>query len=276
MAPFKQRDVVYVYDGTFEGFLCCVFESFMHKELPVSILSEKNTQPSLLDRFNITTDLKNAERVRKSIINEISREALEFLEDALLTALPEKEMKMLDFTRTGYKAGPKILKMLANDSVITLTKAIKQMTHEAQKFMGFVRFSIHDDLLLAKIKPVNFVLYHLAAHFSKRMPDEKFIIYDEKHKMLCAYAKGRYVVSEATDIEMPEADSAEQSYRDLWQMFYDTIAVEGRENPKCRMTLMPKRYWSNLTELQKPSGTKNKKMLTNREEKANGTFALLP
>ena len=30
-------DVVYLYDGSFEGFLCCVFESFAQHELPSTL-----------------------------------------------------------------------------------------------------------------------------------------------------------------------------------------------------------------------------------------------
>ena len=30
-------DVVYLYDGSFEGFLCCVFESFAQHELPFAV-----------------------------------------------------------------------------------------------------------------------------------------------------------------------------------------------------------------------------------------------
>jgi probable DNA metabolism protein len=152
--------------------------------------------------------------------------------------------------RLGYEAGPKVMNMLANDTVLTLTKAVRQMAHEANKFTGFVRFSAHGDLLVSKIKPKNFVLHILAPHFAQRMPNEKFVIYDETNKFICAYAKGRYVISEASEVNMPKADAEEQKYRDLWKMFYNTIAIEGRENPKCRMTLMPKRYWSNMTEFQ--------------------------
>jgi hypothetical protein len=28
------------------------------------------------------------------------------------------------------------------------------------------------------------------------------------------------------------------------------VAIEGRENPRCRMTHMPKRYWENMVEMQ--------------------------
>ena len=30
-------DVVYLYDGSFEGFLCCVYESFAQHELPFAV-----------------------------------------------------------------------------------------------------------------------------------------------------------------------------------------------------------------------------------------------
>ena len=42
----------------------------------------------------------------------------------------------------------------------------------------------------------------------------------------------------------------ERAWRGLWRRFYDTIAIEGRENPRCRMTQMPKRFWGTMTEFQ--------------------------
>ena len=50
---------------------------------------------------------------------------------------------------------------------------------------------------------------------------------------------------------MGPAGAEELAYRKLWRTFYDTIAIEGRRNPKCRMTNMPKRYWAMMTEFQK-------------------------
>ena len=42
----------------------------------------------------------------------------------------------------------------------------------------------------------------------------------------------------------------ERDFRRLWRRFYDTIAIEGRENPRCRMTQMPKQFWGTMTEFQ--------------------------
>ena len=45
-------------------------------------------------------------------------------------------------------------------------------------------------------------------------------------------------------------NETEAAYRLLWKRFYDTVAIRERENPKLRMTHMPKRYWSTMTEFQ--------------------------
>lgn len=42
-----QRDVIYWYDGTFEGFLCCVFESYANREIPWDIWYYATRQSSL-------------------------------------------------------------------------------------------------------------------------------------------------------------------------------------------------------------------------------------
>ena len=49
---------------------------------------------------------------------------------------------------------------------------------------------------------------------------------------------------------MAPPDEAEKRYRRLWRCFYDTIAIRERENPKLRMSHMPKRFWPLLPELQ--------------------------
>ena len=52
---------------------------------------------------------------------------------------------------------------------------------------------------------------------------------------------------------MAPPDETEAKYRLLWKRFYDTIAIRERENPRCRMTHMPKRYWGTMTEFQDAS-----------------------
>ena len=42
-----EAPVRYVYDGSFEGLLCCVYESVYTHMLPQEVVCEADTQPSL-------------------------------------------------------------------------------------------------------------------------------------------------------------------------------------------------------------------------------------
>ena len=58
-------DVIYLYDGSFEGLLCCVHESVYTHELPVDIQPEEAAQPTLFRQKYIAAD---EERLRASTI----------------------------------------------------------------------------------------------------------------------------------------------------------------------------------------------------------------
>ena len=245
---FQNKNIVYNYDGSFDGFLCCAFESFTRREIPADIVSQKEVQPLLLERYFIDTDAKKAKRVKNSIELKMGRPALDFLEELMFAAFERKENYMLEFLRLGYKNGAKVLDMLADDAVNKLTKAVKFLRNEAHLFKGFIRFCIHGDVLFAKIKPKNFVLPFIAAHFVQRFPNEKILIYDETNKALLAYANKKYAISEVSEIDIPKPNEKEIAYQKLWKTFYETAAVKGRINFKRRIAHIPKRYWSALTE----------------------------
>lgn len=240
--------MVYQYDGSFDGLLCCVFESVARKEVPEGVYGPDNFQMSMFETRTIETDLTHARRVLASIPKKMGTEASLFVRKAFLTCLPEKEKYIVLFLRMGYEYGPKVMRMLADGVVNTLMKAVKHLTGEAHLLTGFIRFSIHDKALVAQITPKNYVLPILAPHFRGRYPDENFLIYDKTHGDVLVYEHGKTQIFSVERFTLPDPDEEELRFRALWQMFYNTIAVPGRENPRCRMTQMPKRYWENMTE----------------------------
>lgn len=262
-----RTDVSYTYDGSFDGLLCCVFESYARKEIPAAIHGPGETQLSLFGMREIETNETKANRVCNAIPGKICLDALDFVQRAFLTCHPERERLILLFLRKGFVHGPKIMHMLGDDVVDALSKAVRHLGSEAHLLSGFVRFSIHDGVLVAKISPKNYVLPLLAPHFAGRYPSERFIIYDDTHDMVLAHKDGQMTICAAETFEMPQADAQEMLYRQLWKMFYDTIAVEGRENPRCRMTHMPKRYWHNMTEFATYGGESLRRQRGGRDKK---------
>ena len=49
-------DVVYLYDGSFEGFLCCVFESFAQHEIPFAVWTPQRETATLYPCLLYTSD----------------------------------------------------------------------------------------------------------------------------------------------------------------------------------------------------------------------------
>ena len=257
----NRTDIIYRYDGSFDGLLCCVFESYAQKEIPVDIILPDASPGLLYAEREIITDPQQASRVLASIPAKLGAAALEFVRLAFLTCLSRKEIYILLFLRLGYRHGPAVMQMLADDTVNVLFKAVRHLERESHLFKGFVRFSVFNGVLVAEIEPKNFVLPLLLQHFSERFPEERFLIFDKNHGMALVYKPYQSAVIPIEALELPEPDEQEQVYRELWQLFYKTIEVEGRYNPRCRMGHMPKRYWKYLTEFSaSPSSKPNRKL----------------
>lgn len=243
-------DIIYNYDGSFEGLLCCVFESYDKKEVPLNIILTEKSTITLFPIKKIITDSQKANRVLASIPKKISSSALEFIQLSFLTCLQKKELYILLFLRMGYSIGPNVINMLDNNVVNILYKAVGNLNNESHLLKGFIRFSIINNGLVAEIEPKNYVLPLLMQHFCERYPEEHFLIYDKTHSMALIYKPYEPSILRVENLELPEADTDQKDFEDLWKLYYDTVEIEGRHNPKCRMSHMPKRYWGNMTEFR--------------------------
>lgn len=265
--PYR-TDIAYLYDGSLDGLMCCVFESFEKKERPSAIFTPDENQFVLYEIREIVTDYKKAQRVLKSIPKKLGSEAMYLVEMTYYSDYEEKEIKIIDFLRFAFSVGPKSVSLLTHPSVSPLHEATRTISNEAHLFNEFIRFSEYSGLLISIIEPRGFVLPLIISHFKDRLPSESFLIYDKTHRYALLYSKGRHEIAPLDNLELPEATDDELRYRVLWQMFYDTIAVDGRINHKCRMGHMPKRYWSNMTEFQRSNLPPAASRLLNENETA--------
>ncbi|MCL2014246.1 MAG: TIGR03915 family putative DNA repair protein [Oscillospiraceae bacterium] len=252
------NNLIYVYDGTYQGLLCCVFESFQKKEEPIRIITTQERQTSIFRTRYIETDPEKAARVSKSIPEKISKTANELVSLCFLTCLENKEKLILDFLRKGYRYKGKIVNMLTDDTVDKLTKSVRHLMKESHLIKGFVRFSVYENVLVSVIGPKNFILPLIKEHFCERYKNDIFTIYDEVHGCALVYKPYNSAIVPISEFVLDSPGTQEQNYRRLWREYYDAIAIQGRYNPKCRMSLMPKRYWDYMTEFQ--SETENRKL----------------
>lgn len=245
-------DLVYCYDGSFEGFLCCVFESYAMREVPTAICCDEDFVPTLFASRTVPTDRDHALRVYRKV-SRLSPRAAELLRRGFLTCLPERELHLYRLVQKLLEEGPRFLGNLSDPVLYPVARAVRHLEGEVHLLKGFTRFSDLGGVLGGEIEPRNRVLPLLRGHFCARYLNDRFFLYDRTHREALFYAAGRAVIRPLADFQMAPPDETEASYRLLWKRFYDTVAIKERYNPKCRMTNMPKRYWGTMTEFQDES-----------------------
>ena len=223
---------------------------YSEKELPSEIIAGEPEQLTLSPVRTICTDPEQSRRILASIPLKMGDGAMDFIRKAFLTCHPQKDLLILKLMYMGYKHGGRIFQNLSNNVVNELNKAILHCSNEAHHLKGFIRFSDTGNALTAEIEPKNCVLPLIADHFIDRYRNENFLIYDKKHRMALIYADGVPELLTDIEIQLPDYSAEELYFRELWKTFYDSIGIKERFNPRCRMNLMPKRYWSNMPEMQ--------------------------
>lgn len=239
-------DVVYLYDDSLAGLLCCVFESYVRHEVPQELLPEGT--PVLFPSRQIVTNRENACRVWDGLRKH--GEAADWVRDGWHSCVPNRAQMLFTFIRAAFRYGASVCRRNADVEVAPVLKAVLAARHEAHLFCGFVRFSDYQGVLAAQIEPKAMVLPLLADHFADRFANEVFLIHDMTHGEALFHEGAKTSICPIDALELESPGEEEVAWRRLWRTYYNTIAIEGRYNPKCRMTHMPKRFWKNMTEFQ--------------------------
>ncbi len=240
--------VCYRYDGTFQGFLCCVFDSYVYKEEPAAFLTFDDAEATLWPEREVETDPAHARRVYGGLGRRTSPLFRHQMERAFLTCLPERELTLYGLIRRGFAQGDRVRGDLTDPAMAKVTLALQKLATEEDHLKGFVRFSQAGDALAGEIEPKNRVLPLLGPHFAARFNGEKLALYDRTHREVLLCQGFQWRVLPAEDFHIGPAGAEELAWRGLWRRFFQTIAIQGRENPKCQATHLPKRYRRVMTE----------------------------
>ena len=241
------NEMIYIYDGTFEGLLCCIFDSYANKEVLTAITNDEDAAPTLFPTRAISTDAAHAARVLRKL-HKLSPWGEELVRRGYLTCMEDKEIRIYRLVAKLLREGPGFLRDFSDETLHPVAAAVRHLNGEAHLLKGFLRFSELDGVLVGEIEPKNRVLPLLRRHFCARYSGECFVIHDRIHREALFYRPGQWSIVPVEDFRPGAPGERERAYRTLWRRFYDTIAIAERYNPKCRMTQMPKRYWNTMTE----------------------------
>ena len=198
--PAHVTDTVYRYDGTFQGFLCCIFESYSRKEIPAAVCAPDRGQISLYDSCEIVTDPARAQRVARGL-ERLGPTVKERITTGFLSDDPEHELILLRFARICFEKGPAAARATGDPDICAAFDLERAVNNEACKYIEFIRFEQRGMMLGTVIHPKNRILPLLRGHFCSRLPDEDFMIFDATRgiAMLRRDRKVQYMVMEHYD-----------------------------------------------------------------------------
>jgi len=244
--------MIFVYDGTFEGFMSAVFDAYTLKIVPRDITISEEVQLTFETEFHrVETSAEKSDRVMAGMTEKIGGDFTYSVMNAFLSWFPDRALTIYRYIVLGFKMKDKILLMLDDDIVRKVNDMRRQVGREVNKLSGFLRFSVmENDVMYAEISPQNNCLTCLMPHFSDRMKGLPFLIHDMTYHQVGVYDTRHWYIRDAEGLQIPKYSADEMQYRRMWKAFYDTIGIDGRKNLKLRQQFMPLRYQKHMFEMR--------------------------
>lgn len=253
--------IIYRFDGSFDGMLTAVFDSFARKESPDMLLAPDGEMPLFYDVvYDVVTDLEKGSRVWRKLGKVISKGALTSLTAAFLSDNPDVALLALRYISRAVVSAQSVETDFSDPAVLGVFKEARRVRSEAHRLLQFVRFQkAADGTYFSMIEPIFDVLPFAVSHFADRFSDQPFIIYDrcrdygyhydgkELRRMTLKSDGYHMATGRLTDSMM---DPQERLYQDLWRTYVRSIAIAERSNPRKQRADMPVRFWKYLTEMQ--------------------------
>jgi probable DNA metabolism protein len=251
--------MIFLYDGTFEGFLSVVFECYALKIEPGDICPEGLFQEKMFcEKIFVHSNAENSNRVWKGWQKKISRDLNQLPFLAFLSGEAGIEMKLYHFAKLSFASEIPIESNYGDEQILDIRKASRRVTQEAMRMLQFVRFQLtKDGIYFSGIRPRYDVLPMTLKHFKDRFADQHWLVYDMKRDY------GFYYNLESVDevtldnkmfniqdstIQPGLLKEGEVAYQSLWNSYCKSITIRERLNHKCQKNHMPRRYWKFLPE----------------------------
>lgn len=248
---------IYTCTPEWESMLSCIYEAFSCKlgHNNIKLLTEPIEQLSLFDEYiHVEANSLKAAKVADSIRQRISPG---FYYDMTITSMAyEKDAldNIYHMLILGFAYGPNVMDMLKFKDVMRNTEIRKRISTEACRFKEAIRFHQLGNVYIAHIEPKSRIVAYLGMAFQDRMPSEHFVIVDDIHlDAVFHQANNDFYIKKLTVEELDQlikTENMNDSYTDLWKIFFETISIKERENLKCQMNHSPLWARKHIVEFQ--------------------------
>ncbi|MDD3426109.1 MAG: TIGR03915 family putative DNA repair protein [Aminobacterium sp.] len=242
----------YIYDGSFNGMLCLIFEAALRQKRPQNIIarSKERQQKNLFEGVEVETRSKIAQAVYHVLEEHTNGETLITVFYALHAHLSHIDLSVFNYLELAWQKRKNINGLLSDERVLYILDARRKVSRERHMFCGVLRFRDVGGIYYATIEPEHYILPLLGGHFEKRFPHQNWIIHDVKRSKALIYDQREWYETEFSPRSIPQNTSDEQTYQELWKTFFHSVTITSRTNRGLQKRNMPLKYWKYLTEME--------------------------
>ncbi|WP_433894917.1 TIGR03915 family putative DNA repair protein [Sphingobacterium mizutaii] len=248
----------YIFDGSYTGYLCCIFEAFERKEFHAVPITESLMESTLFPEYRtIDTDPLKYNRVLSAMEKVVERKNLNLFYHNFLSDSPVEWLNAFQLIIELFKMKKLDLRNFGDPSILRLHQTLKKVSRERHRMKAFIRFVKSDDgLYTAVVEPDFNVLPLIVEFFKNRFADQDWLIYDIKRNYGFHYSANEInevsgnikdTIPNPYELEL-NIDPKELEYQHLWSTYFKSTNIEARKNLKLHLRHVPKRYWKYLVE----------------------------
>ena len=259
--------ITYVFDGTIDGLLTAVFDSFFLHQEPQMLLAAGEQLPLFADEPHmVVTDNEKASRVWKGLEKRLSAAGLRVITLSWLSEERALNQPLFNYICKVFRqpAGARSIEQNASDlDVLAVRNTCRRVLHEQLRMKQFIRFQkAKDGTYLAVVSPDHNVLPIITHHFQDRFNDQPWLIYDAR-RHYGFYYDGETVIRVTFEdeaavpfnlsngkLDANVLSENDKLFQDLWRTYFKAICIRERMNPRKQLNDMPRRYWQYMTEKQ--------------------------
>ncbi len=238
----------FLYDGSFEGFLTLIHESYLRKKSAHRIVRSAREWDLTDENISIVTNRTHAAKVLDALRTKFEKRYYARIFHIFMCDSEPFEKPLYDYIVLGFR-DQRHLADITHPSIRYIENLAREYFRYLHKMYGFVRFEeLADGMLYARIEGKFNIVAPLGAHFAKRLNPYNFIIHDTKRAL--AYWKNDTggEIHEVAAFEQPLRSASEEKFQKLWKTFFDSVTIPARRNIKLQKKWVPLLYRRYMTE----------------------------
>jgi probable DNA metabolism protein len=240
--------MILVYDGSFESYLSLIYEVY-YKKLSVEAILREFPHAMMFEEYHeVIYNEANALKVLEALKKKFSKQNFETILNIFMCDNADFELDLLHYIIEGFKS-QRELQNINNTHIFAIHNLQKELFRNYHKMSGFLRFvELEDGSLYAKLQSKFNLVYLLGTFFAKRLNNQNYIIHDIERKLAFIHTPEFKGIKSVADFEAPTISKTEEKFSELWQTFFDSVAIQSRKNPKLQRQLVPLIYRTYMSE----------------------------